>query len=102
MQSVVTGHTYKEGGDHQYWCGAVGLHQVAEHEVARDGAQPGRHQGHGHGGGAESGGEQLYSQAVQAVEAHRGDGAEDAGEDEVHGGAIDQVDEEGRGSAEQH
>ena len=80
----------------------MGLHQVAEHEVARDGAQPGRDQRDSHGGGAEGGGEQFYPQTVQAVETHRGDGTEDAGENEVHGGAVDQVDEEGRGTAEQH
>ena len=94
--------TYEESGHHQDGSGTVGLHQVAEYEVARDGSEPGSHQGDSHGRGAEGGGEQFYSQAVQAVETHRGDGAEDAGENEVHGGAVDQVDEEGRGSTEQH
>ena len=94
--------TYQQSGHHQYRCGTVGLHEVTKHQVAHDGPQSGRDQRHCHGGGAERRGEELYTQTVQAVETHGGDSTEDTRQNEVHGGAVHQVDEEGRGAAEQH
>ena len=42
------------------------------------------------------------TKTVQAVEAHGGDGAEDAGDDEVDGGAGDEVDQEGGSPGQDH
>ena len=53
------------------------LDQVAEHEVAHDGAEPGRDQRDGHGGGAQLGREQLDPETVKAVEAQGGDDLSD-------------------------
>ena len=102
QQSPEQASSDEESGDHQYWSSAVRLHQVAEHQVPHNGPQPGGHQGHCHGSRPERRREELNAQAVKTVETHRGDSAEDAGENEVHGGAIDQIDEEGRGSTEEH
>ena len=48
------------------------------------------------------GGEEFYSQAIQGVETHRGNSAKDAADNEVHGRAVDEVDEEGGAAAEEH
>ena len=44
----------------------------------------------------------YLTETVQAVEAHSGHGPEDAGEDQVHEGALHHVDEEGGASGEDH
>ena len=94
--------TNEQPRHHQNRRGTVRLDQVTEHEIAHDCSQPGGHQCDGHGGGPEVGGEQLYAQAVQAVEPHGRDRAEHAGENQVHGGAVHEVDEEGGTATEQH
>ena len=48
------------------------------------------------------GGEKFHSQAIQGVETHCGNSAKDTADDEVHGGAVDKVDEEGGAAAEEH
>ena len=91
-------YTNKERGNSEDRDSALNLEEQSKHQVTQDGSQPSRDQSDCHGGGAEVGGEHLHTQTVQTVEAHGADCSEQAGQHQVHDGAVDNVDDEGGGS----
>jgi len=90
----------EQGGHSEDGNGTGCLNKVAENKVAQDRPEPGGHQRDRHGGRPQVGREKLNSKAVQRVETHCGNRAKDTADHEVHGGAVDKVDEEGRAATE--